>query len=121
MARLAVLLLHSTAGAAWRPDNGGFGFKATLRQVDANKGYTDAQLVSRALHRGKGRLAALQSLAMSPPADAITAARILVRASEGEYLMDMAVGTPPRHYSSIMDTGSDLVWTQCAPCLLCVD
>jgi hypothetical protein len=126
MARLAVLLLqlllHSTVGAAWRhTDNGGFGFKATLRQVDANKGYTDAQLVSRALHRGKGRVAALQSLATSPPADAITAARILVRASEGEYMMDMAIGTPPRHYSSIMDTASDLVWTQCAPCLLCVD
>jgi hypothetical protein len=53
--------------------------------------------------------------------DPITAARVLVTASTGEYLVGLAIGTPPLYFTAIMDTGSDLIWTQCAPCLLCVD
>ncbi|XP_066394941.1 aspartic proteinase nepenthesin-1-like [Miscanthus floridulus] len=34
----------------------------------------------------------------------------------GEYLMTLAIGTPPLSYPAIADTGSDLIWTQCAPC-----
>ncbi|CAL5083289.1 unnamed protein product [Urochloa decumbens] len=34
----------------------------------------------------------------------------------GEYLMTLAIGTPPVSYPAIADTGSDLIWTQCAPC-----
>lgn len=34
----------------------------------------------------------------------------------GSYLVDINLGTPPRKYTLIADTGSDLVWTQCAPC-----
>ncbi|KAJ1291201.1 hypothetical protein BS78_02G300200 [Paspalum vaginatum] len=34
----------------------------------------------------------------------------------GEYLMTLAIGTPPLPYQAIADTGSDLIWTQCAPC-----
>ncbi|XP_062199647.1 aspartic proteinase nepenthesin-1-like [Phragmites australis] len=116
---LLPLLLSAVRAAAH--SNGGFGFKATLRHVDANGGYTEAQLLARAVQRSRARVAALQSLATSLPANVITTARILVRASEGEYLMDMGIGTPPRYYSAILDTGSDLIWTQCAPCLLCVD
>ncbi|CAM6117674.1 unnamed protein product [Calypogeia fissa] len=37
----------------------------------------------------------------------------------GEYFMDFYVGTPPRHFSVIIDTGSDLTWVQCDPCSLC--
>jgi hypothetical protein len=115
---LLPLLLSSLVAAAH--SDGGFGFQATLTHVDAGKGYTDAQLLSRAVRRSRSRVAALQSLAVTP-ADAITTARILVLASWGEYLMSMAIGTPPREYSAILDTGSDLIWTQCAPCMLCVD
>ncbi|CAN6217884.1 unnamed protein product [Urochloa humidicola] len=114
-----LMLLLSAAAAL--PSGGGFGFKATLRHVDAGAGYTKAQLLARAVARSRARASTLQSLATLAPGDAITAARILVRASDGEYLMDMGIGTPPRYYSAILDTGSDLIWTQCAPCLLCVD
>ncbi|CAN6196149.1 unnamed protein product [Urochloa humidicola] len=112
------MLLLSVAA---HPPGGGFGFEATLRHVDAGAGYTKAQLLARAVARSRARASTLQSLATLAPGDAITAARILVRASDGEYLMDMGIGTPPRYYSAILDTGSDLIWTQCAPCLLCVD
>jgi len=118
---LPPLLLLSAVGAAAALPRGGSGFKATLRHVDANAGYTEAELLARAVSRSRARAATLQSLAALAPGDAITAARILVRASDGEYLMDMGIGTPPRYYSAILDTGSDLIWTQCAPCLLCVD
>ena len=44
-----------------------------------------------------------------------------VAVGSGEYLMDVYVGTPPRRFRMIMDTGSDLNWLQCAPCLDCFD
>ncbi|PON89712.1 Aspartic peptidase [Trema orientale] len=39
----------------------------------------------------------------------------------GEYFMDVFVGTPPKHYSLILDTGSDLNWIQCVPCHDCFE
>jgi hypothetical protein len=37
-----------------------------------------------------------------------------------EYLVDLAIGTPPQPVSALLDTGSDLIWTQCAPCASCL-
>ncbi|KAJ0258411.1 Eukaryotic aspartyl protease family protein [Hirschfeldia incana] len=37
----------------------------------------------------------------------------------GEYFMEVLVGTPPKHFSLILDTGSDLNWLQCLPCYDC--
>nr|XP_043607465.1 aspartyl protease family protein 2-like [Erigeron canadensis] len=42
-----------------------------------------------------------------------------VTLGSGEYFMDVFIGTPPRHYSLILDTGSDLNWIQCTPCYDC--
>ncbi|KAL6562847.1 hypothetical protein OROHE_005434 [Orobanche hederae] len=39
--------------------------------------------------------------------------------SGGEYLMKYSVGMPPVPALGIIDTGSDLIWTQCSPCLRC--
>ncbi|MQM06167.1 hypothetical protein Taro_038985 [Colocasia esculenta] len=44
-----------------------------------------------------------------------------VTLGSGEYLADVFVGTPPRHFSVIMDTGSDLNWLQCQPCHACFE
>ncbi|CAA0808412.1 Eukaryotic aspartyl protease family protein [Striga hermonthica] len=44
-----------------------------------------------------------------------------VSLGSGEYFMDVFVGTPPRHFSLILDTGSDLNWIQCVPCHDCFD
>ncbi|XP_057873965.1 aspartic proteinase nepenthesin-2-like [Cryptomeria japonica] len=38
---------------------------------------------------------------------------------DGEYLIDLAVGTPSVSFEAIVDTGSDLIWTQCMPCHDC--
>lgn len=42
-----------------------------------------------------------------------------VTLGSGEYFMDVYIGTPPKHFMLIIDTGSDLVWIQCNPCKKC--
>ncbi|PON36480.1 Aspartic peptidase [Parasponia andersonii] len=37
----------------------------------------------------------------------------------GEYFTRLGVGTPPRYVYMVLDTGSDVVWLQCAPCKKC--
>ncbi|CAN0829696.1 Aspartic proteinase CDR1 [Linum grandiflorum] len=40
-------------------------------------------------------------------------------ASDGEYLMNISLGLPPFPVLAITDTGSDIIWTQCKPCIDC--
>ncbi|CAI0461306.1 unnamed protein product [Linum tenue] len=44
-----------------------------------------------------------------------------VALGSGEYFMDVFIGTPPKHFSLILDTGSDLNWIQCVPCHDCFE
>ncbi|CAL9198846.1 aspartyl protease family protein 2 [Musa acuminata AAA Group] len=44
-----------------------------------------------------------------------------VTLGSGEYFIDVFVGTPPRHFPLILDTGSDLNWIQCLPCHDCFE
>ncbi|XP_042519228.1 aspartic proteinase CDR1-like [Macadamia integrifolia] len=37
----------------------------------------------------------------------------------GQYLVKLSIGTPPVEVHGILDAGSDLIWTQCAPCPGC--
>ncbi|XP_042449247.1 aspartyl protease family protein 2-like [Zingiber officinale] len=37
----------------------------------------------------------------------------------GEYFARIGIGTPPRYVYMVLDTGSDIVWLQCAPCRRC--
>ncbi|KAK1374171.1 aspartic proteinase CDR1-like [Heracleum sosnowskyi] len=37
----------------------------------------------------------------------------------GEYLMKISVGTPPQDFLAVADTGSDITWIQCKPCIEC--
>ncbi|KAI5326659.1 hypothetical protein L3X38_035733 [Prunus dulcis] len=39
-----------------------------------------------------------------------------VRPHNGQYLMKLSIGNPRFDVYGIADTGSDLLWTQCAPC-----
>ncbi|XP_020207866.1 aspartic proteinase CDR1 [Cajanus cajan] len=39
--------------------------------------------------------------------------------NHGDYLMKIYIGTPPVERLAIADTGSDLIWVQCAPCQKC--
>ncbi|KAE8713132.1 hypothetical protein F3Y22_tig00110214pilonHSYRG00034 [Hibiscus syriacus] len=44
-----------------------------------------------------------------------------VSLGSGEYFIDVFVGNPPKHFSLILDTGSDLNWIQCVPCYDCFE
>jgi hypothetical protein len=37
----------------------------------------------------------------------------------GQYLLSFSIGTPPQSFFLVADTGSDLIWVQCAPCKDC--
>ncbi|XP_021726975.1 aspartic proteinase CDR1-like [Chenopodium quinoa] len=38
----------------------------------------------------------------------------------GDYLIKIALGTPPVEFLANADTGSDLIWLQCSPCDICI-
>ncbi|XP_059071333.1 aspartic proteinase nepenthesin-1-like [Cryptomeria japonica] len=42
-----------------------------------------------------------------------------VEVGDGEFVMSVALGTPSVSFEAIVDTGSDLIWTQCKPCKDC--
>ncbi|KAK9691337.1 hypothetical protein RND81_09G190700 [Saponaria officinalis] len=44
-----------------------------------------------------------------------------VSLGSGEYFIDVFIGTPPKKFLLILDTGSDLNWIQCAPCYDCFE
>lgn len=94
------------------------GFKINLKHVDSKGNFTKLQMLQRGIKRGKHRLTRLSSLATSIEGSS-DAVQSPVHAGSGEFLMNIAIGTPPNAYLAIMDTGSDLIWTQCKPCADC--
>ncbi|XP_058758467.1 aspartic proteinase CDR1-like [Vicia villosa] len=43
----------------------------------------------------------------------------IILPNNGDYLMRIFIGTPPIEKLVIADTGSDLTWVQCSPCMNC--
>ncbi|URE42757.1 aspartic proteinase [Musa troglodytarum] len=92
------------------------GIRATLTHVDSNGDFTASELYRRAMRRSQHRMDALGEMLTVSGVDA----RATVHDGLGEYMMDLAVGTPALPFSAIMDTGSNLVWAQCQPCVECL-
>lgn len=63
--------------------------------------------IARSLHLGLSTNTSSSKL--SPPESPITP-------FSGEYLTKFRIGTPPVEVLAVVDTHSDLTWTQCAPC-----
>nr|GLL46742.1 aspartic proteinase CDR1-like [Ipomoea trifida] len=42
-----------------------------------------------------------------------------IKPLDGGYVMKYSIGTPPFETYGIVDTGSDVTWTQCEPCIDC--
>ncbi|XP_044959376.1 aspartic proteinase nepenthesin-1-like [Hordeum vulgare subsp. vulgare] len=94
--------------------------RADLTHVDSGRGFTKHELLRRMVARSKARLASLRSSACDP---ALTApvGHGGSKAGSSEYLIHLGIGTPrPQRVVLNLDTGSDLVWTQCA-CTVCFD
>jgi len=75
---------------------------------------TSAERLKRAIKRSQDRLQKLQI-----SVDEVKDVEAPVSAGTGEFLMKMAIGSPSLPFSAILDTGSDLTWTQCKPCSKC--
>lgn len=137
-ARVLVLVTMAIAAACWA--TGGVAAAATaatttttsrlkglrvhLTHVDAHGNYSRQQLLRRAARRSHHRMSRLVARATGVPMTSSKAAgggdlQVPVHAGNGEFLMDVSIGTPALAYSAIVDTGSDLVWTQCKPCVDC--
>ncbi|KAJ1289913.1 hypothetical protein BS78_02G201500 [Paspalum vaginatum] len=101
--------------------------RVALKHVDAEKLLSRPELIQRAMQRSKARAAALSvvrnrgSARFSGESEQQAPGGIAVRPSgDLEYIVDLAIGTPPQPVSALLDTGSDLIWTQCSPCASCL-
>ncbi|XP_062199494.1 aspartic proteinase nepenthesin-1-like [Phragmites australis] len=126
--RLLVLVLvissvyASPAASAFAGD-----VRVALKHVDAGKQLSRSELIRRAMQRSKARAAALSVVRngggtrFSGESGQKQPGGMPVRPSgDLEYVLDLAIGTPPQPVSALLDTGSDLIWTQCAPCANCL-
>lgn len=95
------------------------GIRVDLIHVDYGGNFTKFELLQRAMKRGKYRLQRLKALANLAADDAGNEIQASTYAGNGEFLVNLAIGTPPVALPAILDTGSDLIWTQCKPCTNC--
>ena len=75
---------------------------------------TRTERLTDAFHRSASRVGRFRQSAMT--SDGIQSRLV---PSAGEYIMNLSIGTPPVPVIAIVDTGSDLTWTQCRPCTHC--
>ncbi|KAI6706312.1 hypothetical protein NL676_009274 [Syzygium grande] len=98
-----------------------YGFTTELVHRDSsrspyyNPAETPHQRVANAIRRSISRadhLGQSSANALSTPSGVIVS-------SNGEYLLNVSLGSPRVAIVGIADTGSDLIWTQCEPCHDC--
>ncbi|XP_045799537.1 aspartic proteinase CDR1-like [Trifolium pratense] len=100
-----------------RPLNNGFTVelihrdspKSPLYQPTQNK----YQLVTNAMRRSIDRVNHIYNYSI------VNIGYTTVTSGDGEYLISYSIGTPPFKVYGFVDTGSDLVWLQCEPCVQC--
>ncbi|XP_062228394.1 aspartic proteinase nepenthesin-1-like [Phragmites australis] len=95
--------------------------RADLTHVDSGRGFTRWELLSRMKARSRARVACLHQRGghYGHPATASVAPGTVGEVGT-EYLIHFGIGTPrPQHVALTLDTGSDLVWTQCNSCQVC--
>ncbi|XP_047078346.1 aspartic proteinase nepenthesin-1-like [Lolium rigidum] len=81
--------------------------RADLTHVDSGRGFTKRELLTRMAARSTARAASLGASAQAATAP--------VASGGSEYLVHLGVGTPSQQaVALVLDTGSDLIWTQCA-------
>lgn len=110
-----LLILASLCCSAVAPPSG---YRSTLTHIDSHGGFTKAELMRRAAHRSRHRASTMLSH-YSTMSTSSNAGPSRLRSGQDEYLMELAIGTPPVPFVALADTGSDLTWTQCKPCKLC--
>ncbi|KAM0918222.1 hypothetical protein ACQ4PT_008840 [Festuca glaucescens] len=97
--------------------------RADLTHVDSGRGFTKRELLRRMAARSTARAASLYSSSACPRAVTVPVARGTTGKADynSEYNIHFAIGTPtPQPVVATLDTGSDLIWTQCV-CMSCFE
>ncbi|CAL4992522.1 unnamed protein product [Urochloa decumbens] len=113
-----VLVASLHISAAPQPPSG---YRSTLTHVDSKGGFTRAELMHRAAHKSRHRAATVLSSSYSRTSSSSNTRPTRIYSGQAEYLMELAIGTPPVPFVALADTGSDLTWTQCKLCKLCFE
>ncbi|KAJ4753213.1 Aspartic proteinase nepenthesin-1 [Rhynchospora pubera] len=92
-----------------------YGIRTELTHIDAGTKYTKLELLQRMVQRTKTRARFLASRYTDPTSQV----SVPSSPSNGEYLINLSIGIPAQPLALTLDTGSDLIWTQCQPCLQC--
>uniref|UniRef100_A0ACD5UAY6 Uncharacterized protein n=1 Tax=Avena sativa TaxID=4498 RepID=A0ACD5UAY6_AVESA len=95
-----------------------------LARVDAldteSLNLTDHELLRRAIQRSRDRLASIKPrVSPSRNRNKVVVAEAPVLSAGGEYQVRLGMGTPQHSFTAVIDTASDLIWTQCQPCVKC--
>uniref|UniRef100_A0A0D3FHT5 Peptidase A1 domain-containing protein n=1 Tax=Oryza barthii TaxID=65489 RepID=A0A0D3FHT5_9ORYZ len=117
MQNLAFVIVTLLAALAISRCNAAATVRMQLTHADAGRGLSVRELMQRMALRSKARAARRLSSPASAPVSPGGFADGLPTFSE--YLVHLAIGTPPQPVQLTLDTGSDLVWTQCQPCAVC--
>uniref|UniRef100_A0A7N0V8H5 Peptidase A1 domain-containing protein n=1 Tax=Kalanchoe fedtschenkoi TaxID=63787 RepID=A0A7N0V8H5_KALFE len=90
------------------------GFTANLYQRDAfyNPNLSQTEMIRRAVARSVWRANMSSSITPNSPT------AVIIR-DINQFFMKIRLGTPPVDIIAVVDTGSDLTWTQCLPCTRC--
>ncbi|PAN21584.1 hypothetical protein PAHAL_3G478300 [Panicum hallii] len=87
------------------------GIRMKLTHVDAKGSYTAEERVRRAVAASRQRLASMRATSGGGGVSA------LVHWATRQYIAEYLVGDPPQRAEALIDTGSDLIWTQSTACL----
>lgn len=93
-----------------------------LRHIDSHRNFSKLMLMQRMAcrsHQQMIRLGKKTHNLSQFDSNLASGAQTDVYVGSGEFVMDIAIGTPSLSFSAILDTGSNLVWTQCKPCERC--
>ncbi|OAY71916.1 Aspartic proteinase nepenthesin-1 [Ananas comosus] len=118
MLPILVLLLASLVPPAISAFDG---LRVDLTHVDAGRNFTKFELLQRMALRSRARSAMLVSKAAGGSANSISATDVPVSPNPYEFTIGVSIGTPAQPLLLMLDTGSDLIWTQCQPCLSCTN
>ncbi|KAK7397439.1 hypothetical protein VNO78_18611 [Psophocarpus tetragonolobus] len=96
-----------------------------LHHIDAllsSSNETAEQRFHKRLERDAKRVEAVEALSVRKSRSGSTFSSSIISGltqGSGEYFTRIGVGTPAKYVYMVLDTGSDVVWLQCAPCRKC--
>ncbi|XP_037439593.1 aspartic proteinase nepenthesin-1-like [Triticum dicoccoides] len=112
MARtLVFLLVLLCSSASLVRSSTSAGLRMKLTHVDDKAGYTTEERVRRAVSVSRERRASTQQQQQRRAFGDVSAP---VHLATRQYIAEYLIGDPPQRSDALIDTGSNLIWTQCA-------